>query len=689
VSQADLSLLHVIVRASETNSQYNEHCLPVMHERSITVCSLFPADVVAPPALRLVEGDGTTWGCFRALRQALALGTYDVVHVHAPASGVLTLVTYFLTRRSRRNLVFTLHNSWTSFRRRSRLFLYLILALFPTVVTCGRAVRESVPRSLRTVVGRRISVVQNGVDLARVDRCLEGADDDVRDPRPGLDIVSVGRLIPIKDPYTVLDAFVHAGGVSDRLMLVGDGELRTEIVAALEKAGLSDRVRITGLVERDEVYRLLWGADFFVSGSRGEGLPVAVLEAMACECPVVLSDIPPHREIARLAGGIPLVRPGDVAGMGDAMRRMIAMSTPDRRRLGAGLRRCVEEHFSVRSMNDAYGAVYRAQVARNNPEPRQRVRRRRTGPPDSELTLTRRMVRHWPLVVGLTLLGGSAGLGYAELQSPEYQAKSSVVVGEVFSGSPNDDSIKASQALATSYADLARREPVLRPVAAQLQLGDWRLLQPDVHAQPGDKNPLLIQITATAGSSTRAEQLAEAVATRLVELTKGKSRNLGREFVQREMDRLRGDIAATEERIDARSGQLDAETDPDVAAALQADLQDLRDNLVVLETSYQSMLDRFVAGRFAGEVQMVEHAYATPSPVRPDPISLTAAGLAAGLMLAAGLLHVATGGRRTNTPDEQPPLRIQLGELPPMPSNGWGDDQPRTAVTPRGEGGRR
>ena len=73
MNQPDLSILHVIVRAGETNSQYNEHCLPVMHERSITVCSLFPADVVAPQALRLVEGDGTTWGCFRALRRALKL----------------------------------------------------------------------------------------------------------------------------------------------------------------------------------------------------------------------------------------------------------------------------------------------------------------------------------------------------------------------------------------------------------------------------------------------------------------------------------------------------------------------------------------------------------------------------------------------------------------------------------------
>jgi glycosyltransferase involved in cell wall biosynthesis len=671
----DLSILHVIIRATETNSQFNEHCLPVMDERWITVCSLFPADVVAPPSIRLVEGDGTTWGCFRALRRALALDSYDAVHVHAPASGVLTLMTHLMTFRSRRNLVFTVHNSWRNFRFRNRIFLYLVLALFPTVVACGRAARDSFPRSLRTLFGGRISVVQNGVDLARVDRCLGYTNGTPRPEGRGRTVVSVGRLIPIKDPRSVLDAFAMSAGPDDRLVFVGDGALRTQLVDAVEEMGLTGRVRFTGLIERDEVYRLLSQADVFVSASRGEGLPVSVLEAMACKCPVVLSDIPPHREIARVARGardIPLVLPGDTPGLSAALSAVLDMSPRSRSRLGARLRLCVKEHFSVQSMNDAYGAIYQDMVTRKHPAPS--AGPSRAAQPDSELTLPRRMARHWPLVVGLSLLGATAGFAYAAVQAPQYEAKSSVVVGELFRGSPTDDSVKASQALAASYSDLARREPVLEPVARQLQLGDWRLLQNRVHSQPGDKNPMLIQLIATADSSEQAEELAEAVAKQLVTLTTSTERSPGRDFAEREMGRLSLAIDKSERRIDALNRRLDRETDPDLAGNFQAELQDVRADLAEMETSYQSMLDRFVTAGFAGQIEVVEHAYAVPTPVRPDPVTLTAAGLAAGFMLAVALLHLGVVGGRSSAPPQEPvSFRIHNGEVAHLPVDVGGE----------------
>jgi glycosyltransferase involved in cell wall biosynthesis/capsular polysaccharide biosynthesis protein len=684
MTTAKLSVLHVVVRAGATNSQYNEHCLPVLGERRITVCSLFPADVTPPADLRLVEGTGSVRGCFRALRRALSFGPYDVVHVHAPASGVLTLATYVATRRSRRDLVFTVHNSWPNFKLRNKLFLYVIFALFPVVVTCGSSVRASLPRLVRGLWGRRITVVQNGVDLDRVDRCRALAAADGEPPVP-ITCVSVNRLIPLKDPATVLEGFARARRGDDHLVLVGEGVLRPDITAALHDAGLTGSVTLTGLVDRDDVYRILSHAGAFVSASRGEGLPVSVLEAMACRCPVVLSDIPPHREIARLAPGIPLFEPGDTVALATALARVRDLGPAAREELADQARRCVEENFSVHSMNRSYGNLYGRVVARNTVQSGPRHRPGRV-PIDPDLPLVRKMVHRWHLILALTLLGAAAGFGYSQVRAPVYEANSSIVVGEVFGGAPTGDSVKASAALAASYADLARREPILRPVAKSQGIEDWRTLQTMVHAKPGDKNPLLVLVQVTADSTEEAEGIAEAVAEQLVKAT-SYNQIRGTTFAEQEIKRLDEDIAQAQARITALQKRLDAAAGGSTAEALAADLQDLRKSLLELHAGRQDMIGQFVTAGAAGEVRIVEHAYATKSPLQPDPLLLSAAGLAAGLALAAAWLHLAGGPPRLPGPSVGTP-EVVGADVRPMRAGSRGPDATSQENPQRG-GGRR
>src|SRR5205085_4599406 len=73
---------------------------------------------------------------------------------------------------------------------------------------------------------------------------------------------------------------------------------RLELEALAHRLKLDGSVHFTGHLPSTWVWALMKSASLFVSLSAYEGSPVAVMEALACECPVILSDIPAHREFA-------------------------------------------------------------------------------------------------------------------------------------------------------------------------------------------------------------------------------------------------------------------------------------------------------------------------------------------------------------------------------------------------------
>lgn len=351
-----LRILHLIVRIGAPNSQYNEHCLPVLDKRDLVLCSFFKASIRPPPGTVLIEGDGTVRGFWRALKAALDLPAYDVIHAHAPTTGAFLIAAKLRRGASLANAVYTVHNSFHNYRLRNRLLMYAIFAFIPTVVLCSDAVLDSLPPSLRFLRRGRLLVVPNGVDTDRVDRSL--ADTEGGRSNGGFKVVSVARLIERKNPTVLLSAFARDRGSNGSLIYVGDGHLFEDLAAQAERLGVTGSVTFTGLIGREDVYRQLLEADLYVSPSSGEGLPVAVLEAMACRRPVILSDIPPHREIVGDAEFIPLISPNDVAGFAREMQRFERMGRDKRAEIGRRCRELVQERFSLHAMHRSYEEIY-------------------------------------------------------------------------------------------------------------------------------------------------------------------------------------------------------------------------------------------------------------------------------------------------------------------------------------------
>lgn len=143
------------------------------------------------------------------------------------------------------------------------------------------------------------------------------------DGRPA--ILWVGRLTANKDPLTVIDGFERALAElpEARLSMVyGEDDLLRDVRARVERsAPLATRVRLCGRVPHDRLAAYYSAADLLVLGSHHEGSGYALIEALACGCVPVVTDIPSFRAIAGAGRLGALWPPGDAWALGRALVR--------------------------------------------------------------------------------------------------------------------------------------------------------------------------------------------------------------------------------------------------------------------------------------------------------------------------------------------------------------------------------
>jgi glycosyltransferase involved in cell wall biosynthesis len=203
----------------------------------------------------------------------------------------------------------------------------------------------------------RTAVIVNGVDAGRL-RALRPLSRAELGLEPGALVAgTIARFDPVKGLDVLLDAFARLPAPDGRLLIVGDGPRARRLRTRTKELGIERRVVFGGFVP--EAARCLPALDLYVSASRGEGLPLSVLEAMASGVPIVATRVPGH--IDAVEDGVTglLVPVDDPAALASAMAALLA--DPARRAtLGAAGRRRVEECFTVARMARELAALYRA-----------------------------------------------------------------------------------------------------------------------------------------------------------------------------------------------------------------------------------------------------------------------------------------------------------------------------------------
>lgn len=297
-----------------------------------------------------------------ALRRIVRAESPDVVHTHSSKGGALGRLASVLEERAAR--VHTPHT-----------FAFLFGAMFGApkralfrAIESGLSAHTSRVIAVSPSEGRtigscgvvdasRVRVVANGIDPAPWIAARPAPRGELAEDARGRIALVVGLLNAAKGQDLMLRALARPGLERLSVAFAGSGEDEARLKQLCAELGLARRVRFLGF--REDVPALLAAADFLVLPSRWEGMPYAVLEAMAAAKPVVATPVD---------GAIDLVERGvtgeiaaaiGVAELADALRAQLARSDAEMQEQGRRARERLVASHTIEAMVRGLASVYR------------------------------------------------------------------------------------------------------------------------------------------------------------------------------------------------------------------------------------------------------------------------------------------------------------------------------------------
>ncbi len=294
---------------------------------------------------------------FRA-RQILRDVRPDVIHAHAVLPGVIFSIAARSRSGHRLPIVITPHRSWDNVYRSttSRSFYRLLRFAATDIIAISAGFYLELTR--HGIPSARCHLIRNGIDVSVYDM-------PANNPTPPV-VGTIGRLIEQKG----LDVFIAAaaqiaGQRSDvEFQIAGEGALRETLTRQIAALGLTDRIHLLG--NRPDVPDLLKQFSVFVSSSRWEGMPYALLEALAARRPVVATRVLGSEELIR-DGVTGLLVPVDES---ERLRDAILKLLNDRifaHALAAAGHQFVKSEYNQMAMAARIAQVYQRSVVQVKP----------------------------------------------------------------------------------------------------------------------------------------------------------------------------------------------------------------------------------------------------------------------------------------------------------------------------------
>ena len=304
---------------------------------------------------------------YRELKKVIDEGNYDIIHCHTPVGAMLTRLVAQDARKKGSKIFYTAHGF--HFYKGAPLINWL--AYYPVEKWLARKTdvlitinREDYNRAKNFKAGKVVYVPGVGIDINKFIKRIGNREEkraELSLQDTDFVLLSVGELIARKNHTVVLEALAElkkAGKLNNiQYLICGRGVLEAELKEKAVSLGISDHVHFLGY--RNDVSEICNAADLFVFMSLQEGLPVALMEAMACGLPVICSDIRGNTDLIESGKNGEIVGNTAIA-VADAIERLRKESTLCHQYAQAAV--TTIKHFDLSSVETEVRDIYTDEV---------------------------------------------------------------------------------------------------------------------------------------------------------------------------------------------------------------------------------------------------------------------------------------------------------------------------------------
>ena len=278
-------ILRILLSISHNSGPYNQFFLPSLkiwpeQVRCITLKSKIKSENIS----QLYDSKSNLFIFLYSIFKSIYWT--DILHLHHANLLPFSIFAYIFKKR----IIFTLGTEYKNLKLHHKFLLRVFNRFFFAFIACSKCVEEGLTQKGY----KNVFLVRHGINL---DQCL-----NIKKTKPNkYSICFAGRLIPEKNIPLLTESILSLVNKKKiTLSIAGTGSDLSKLKTLTTNFNSLNVVDILGQVSREQARNLFASNQFYISLSKSDGMPIAVLEAIACGCIPILFNSRPHQELCEL-----------------------------------------------------------------------------------------------------------------------------------------------------------------------------------------------------------------------------------------------------------------------------------------------------------------------------------------------------------------------------------------------------